>query len=490
MKRNIYKNISLVVLTLLATACQNNDDLDSAYDNDPNAVVVNANIGARQTRVSTESATVDKWDNGDAFCVKGGANSNMAVYTYNGTAWTVGNDYLTWNTTSTNDFTAWYPMSATYTTFTLPKNQIGGISNADWMTASVSDVSKPTNKQLDLEFRHKLSKVIINVTSYGDEYNNVAPTISNVKFYIAGTPSVSGVTVESNASSVTPSVTSQANGKPCYTAIILPGTYSNGTTFIEMTVSSSSGSGSQTLTVDVPTALTTAGLSAEKAYTYNLKVGKGSISIASVSVSDWGTHDMGSGTATEGPAGPAVGEFYYKDGTHSAKYQGTAQNPCIGIVIDVEKGLILSDQLSIGKTSWATQAGEEVPTRTTNADGREDIKLLKAISSDLSQYPAAKACDGYNVGGTGWYLPSRTDVSPLKGDAESAAKWKNIFITAGFTGTGTDRAADGIWTTTVEVDEQFNDVWGMHWISWDAGFKYEADSQYWKYVRCVKRVSL
>ena len=90
MKRNIYKNISLAVLALLATACQNNDELGSAYDNDPNAVVVNASIGARtQTRVSTESATADKWDNGDSFCVKGGANSNMAMYTYNGTTWTI-----------------------------------------------------------------------------------------------------------------------------------------------------------------------------------------------------------------------------------------------------------------------------------------------------------------------------------------------------------------------------------------------------------------
>ena len=61
MKRNIYKNISLAVLALLATACQNNDELGSAYDNDPNAVVVNASIGARtQTRVSTESATARK----------------------------------------------------------------------------------------------------------------------------------------------------------------------------------------------------------------------------------------------------------------------------------------------------------------------------------------------------------------------------------------------------------------------------------------------
>ena len=110
MKKNIYKSLSLAVLTLFAAACQNNEDFGSAYDNDPNAVIVNASIGARtQTRVSTESATVDKWDSGDAFSVKGGATNKTATYTYDGSAWTVGSDYLTWNSTGTNDFTAWYP---------------------------------------------------------------------------------------------------------------------------------------------------------------------------------------------------------------------------------------------------------------------------------------------------------------------------------------------------------------------------------------------
>ena len=151
MKRNIYKkSYRWLYWHCSLQPAKINDELGSAYDNDPNAVVVNASIGARtQTRVSTESATADKWDNGDSFCVKGGANSNMAMYTYNGTTWTIGSDYLTWNTTDTNDFTAWYPVSATYTTFyPIPqKKQGAGIGKADWMTASKTGISKPANKQ-------------------------------------------------------------------------------------------------------------------------------------------------------------------------------------------------------------------------------------------------------------------------------------------------------------------------------------------------------
>ena len=49
-----------------------------------------------------------------------------------------------------------------------------------------------------------------------------------------------------------------------------------------------------------------------------------------------------------------------------------------------------------------------------------------------------------------------------KVDVESAAKWKNIFTAAGFTGTNTS-SDDAFWTTTVdpENDEQFNYVYYM-----------------------------
>ena len=164
MKKNIYKSLSLAVLTLFAAACQNNEDFGSAYDNDPNAVIVNASIGARtQTRVSTESATVDKWDSGDAFSVKGGATNKTATYTYDGSAWTVGSDYLTWNSTGTNDFTAWYPSTASYTVFILPPNQTAGISSADWMTASATGVSTPGNKHLKV---HRMVNHAIRVLFY------------------------------------------------------------------------------------------------------------------------------------------------------------------------------------------------------------------------------------------------------------------------------------------------------------------------------------
>lgn len=201
---------------------------------------------------------------------------------------------------------------------------------------------------------------------------------------------------------------------------------------------------------------------------------------------DWGA-DKEVSLPEPAPVGPAVGEYYYKNGTHSANYQGTQENPCIGIVIDIERGLILSDRLSGGKISWATQAGGNVPTNTTNADGREDVKLLKAISSDLSQYPAAKACENYNVGGTGWYLPSLTEAKLLGNSSESAAKWKTILTAANFT----DNTGEYFWTTTDEADDDGNYAFVMSWNNPPSTFnKYETDAYYMGYVRCVKRVTL
>lgn len=204
---------------------------------------------------------------------------------------------------------------------------------------------------------------------------------------------------------------------------------------------------------------------------------------------------MYTATITMTQSGP---EFYYKNGTHSLTYQGTSDNPCIGIVIDAKKGLILSDQLDCGKISWATEDAGYVVTETTNASGKDDVVLLKKLSPTLSQYPAAQACDNYAVGEKGWYLPSRTEVEVLmnKNDQESAAKWASIFTTAGFKGTSTS-AADGIWTTTVELSEyeefpeQFAYITAMGWTIFAFPFKYEEpSSEYLQYVRCVKKVTL
>lgn len=400
MKKNIYKSVSLAVLTLFAAACQNNEDFGSAYDNDPNAVIVNASIGARtQTRVSTESESVDKWDNGDAFSVKGGATKQTATYTYSGGTWTIGSDYLTWNSIGTNDFTAWYPSTATYTAFDLPYNQnkSGGVSSADWMTAFASGVAKPTNKQLDLRFSHKLTKMIVNVTEYGSEFGSEAPKIERVFFSIADTPSSTGVSYP-DYKEIIPFESTQ-NGKPCYTGIVLPGTYTNGATFFGMRVTPAGSDVYQDLKVIVPETLVTTGFEAGKAYTFNLKVGKGSASVRSVSVVERDKEDIGNGEATEKEEGYKIGDLYPDN-----------ENP-VGVVFEVngKSGKIVGFEKT-SKLPW----GPTGEVGTSDTDGTANMTKIQAIEGWETKYPAFKWCaDLPAVNGKNWYLPAQKEVEAL-----------------------------------------------------------------------------
>lgn len=432
MKKNIYKSLSLAVLTLFAAACQNNDDFSSAYDNDPNAVIVNASIGARtQTRVSTESATVDKWDSGDSFSVKGGATSKTATYMYNGSTWTIGSDYLTWNSTGTNDFTAWYPSTATYTAFTLPSDQKAGISSADWMTATVTGVTKPINKQLDLQFSHKLAKVIVNVTEYGSEFSGGIPTITNLTIRMANNLTSTGAALSSGFTFIYPFESTQ-NGKPCYTGIVLPGTYTEGASFITMQVIpvGSTIQNAQSLKVIAPPALVSTGLEAGKAYTFNLKVGKGGVSIRSVSVVERDKEDMENGEAVE-EEGYSIGDLYPDD-----------INP-VGVVFEVngKSGKVIGFE-ETSNLAWGSAGAVD----TNDADGAVNMAKIQAIEGWGSKYPAFKWCaDRTAVDGKKWYLPSQQEVAALTPNITAinvAIKALGKSEIAGYWWTSTETATD------------------------------------------------
>ena len=400
MKKNIYKNLLLAALTLFATACQN-DDFGSAYENDPNAVIVNASIGALKTRVSTESAESDKWDNNDSFGVTGGATDKTATYKYSSGTWTLtSSDYLTWDA-GENNFKAWYPTRGTYIALSVLNDQSTEIGSSDWMTTTATIPSKPTDKKLNLVFNHKLSKVIVNVTAYGSEFNNVAPTISNVKFYVAQNPTVEGATMQKTGTPVTPFASTQNDGKPCYTAILLPGTYSAGT-FIEMTVTS--GGSSKTLIVAVPSALQNTGLLSGKAYTYNLTVGKSNdaIKIASMSVNAWGAQNIGIGEATDDAIKYRIGSLYPND-----------ENP-IGIVFwvnpdDEAHGKVLSlDEGSAG--AWAKNTSTVSNLSDGENNGKVNTEAVKQMADWETNFPHTKWCTDK---GDGWYQPSYKELTNL-----------------------------------------------------------------------------
>ena len=276
--------IALAALTLSFAACEQ-EDINPAVQGDPDAVKINATIGALQTRVAYGENGATTFTNGDAIKVVNlmRTSKNEATYTTtDGTNWTT-TDAMVWNSSSKNKFQAWYPVAdySSYDTFTIPTDQSDAtkFASADWMTASTEEIDKPGNGVLDLNFQHRLAKVTVNLT-FSSQYPEGCQHVSDFTFY----------TNEETQQAITP----LANSETSYTAILRPGEYADESYFIFLVMDD----------IDEhyvlgKTTTSAINLEAGKHYTFTLKVGKDVVSIDDVTVADWDEEDIDGGVAEE-----------------------------------------------------------------------------------------------------------------------------------------------------------------------------------------------
>lgn len=276
--------IALAALTLSFAACEQ-EDINPAVQGDPDAVKINATIGAMQTRVAYGENGATTFTSGDAFKVVNTMRStkNEATYTTtDGTNWTT-TDAMVWNSSSKNKFQAWYPVAeySSYDAFTIPTDQSDAtkLASADWMTASTGEIDKPGNGVLDLNFQHRLAKVTVNLT-FSSQYPVGYQHVSDFTFY----------TNEETQQAITP----LANSETSYTAILRPGEYADESYFIYLTMD-----GIEEHDVLGKTTTAAINLEAGKHYTFTLKVGKDVVSIHDVTVADWDEEDIDGGVAEE-----------------------------------------------------------------------------------------------------------------------------------------------------------------------------------------------
>lgn len=278
MKKTV-QYIALAALTLSLAACQQDNALQEI--NDPNAVKINATIGALQSRVTYENDGATSFSNGDGIKVQNTkrTSKNEATYTYNGTTWSIQEGSLVWNSgENTNQFKAWYPATASYDSFELPEDQrdASKLAAADWMTATTADMSKPSNCELGLTFAHKLAKVTVKISeTFGSQFTS-KPTLTDVKIY-----------THDGTKIITPMA-----GTNSYTAIVTPGQYNGSNNFMTFNAENAA-------FAVKPTTTLTSGLEAGKHYTFTLTVGKDKATIGSVSVADWGTSQEITGGVVE-----------------------------------------------------------------------------------------------------------------------------------------------------------------------------------------------
>lgn len=293
------KYISAAALLLAMAACSNDEDFNSAYMNDPDAVRINATVGTDGTALETRSLPMGNTDEQKKFatgdCIAISAGTQAAVtYTHNATAntWTPETGkYLKWET-ATMDFNAYYPAGkndASMTTFTVPTDQSDAtkIADADYMTCTATSVAKADNVSLSLTRR--TARIVISGITFLDQYKT-GYTVSDIT--VAG--NTTGYTAADVLASGTVDVKSckvddgTANSK--FYALLTPTAADATATFLTVTVKkddTAAGEGETILTVKgIPA--TEAGMS----YNYTLTVGKSMMNVGSVTVTDWTAGDV------------------------------------------------------------------------------------------------------------------------------------------------------------------------------------------------------
>ena len=289
--------IALAALTLSFAACEQ-EDINPAVQGDPDAVKINATIGALQTRVAYGENGATNFVNGDAIKVVNlmRTSKNEATYTTtDGTNWTT-TDAMVWNSSSKNKFQAWYPVAeySSYDAFTIPTDQSDAtkLASADWMTASTGEIDKPENGVLDLSFQHRLAKVTVNLT-FSSQYPKGFQHVSDFTFY---------------TNEATPqAIIALANSETSYTAILRPGEYADESYFIYLMMDDI-----EEHYVLGKTTTSAINFEAGKHYTFTLKVGKDVVSIDDVTVADWNEEEIDGGVAEE--VTPTIDLSKYTDG--------------------------------------------------------------------------------------------------------------------------------------------------------------------------------
>ena len=277
------KIFALMAAALSLAACSTNDVADITHDDADN--VVNVASATRNANASAEDMTAPFHLINITQRTKNSVNFE-ADFTHNGSAYTPtdGKKVVWYNGTDANgneienEFEAFSPLTtpynlASYSYFHLPTDQSTAdlLASADWMTADITmKKSIAENGAISLNFEHQMSKLHFDVIAKDD-----AQSLTSQDFSV-----LSLVTPYYDASAYT------------VEAIIDPKREISSAAPI-ITIKTA---GNETLSVPIPSGITFA---PGKQYNFNLTLGHHSLSISSVSVTEWTSVDVSTGKEDE-----------------------------------------------------------------------------------------------------------------------------------------------------------------------------------------------
>lgn len=316
MKINIISILASFASAAIFAGCAKTAAPEYSWITDPNAVRIDASVGALTKTNPFDNTEKQKQFNGpdangkflgDEIAVSMvdnyGKVEKTVTYRFDAEVWNPVpvTDYLVWRAPIT--YKAWYPASAK-DGFILPTNQsesleenYGNSAKADFMTGEYVCDSKdkiPSDHKLKLVMQRKMSLVTVNVdkSRLNSQFKGKTIYMINVESIQSGHSSVSSDgTGSGNPVEVKPGPTNVAydnnKGKGEYHAIVVPCDGDASAEFLKVTVSWRDEA--HPMGESIPFIVTgRPKFEAGKHYTYNLTIGKDKLEVGDVTVNDWG----------------------------------------------------------------------------------------------------------------------------------------------------------------------------------------------------------
>ena len=285
-----YQKILGLVATagLLLAGCATDSDNSNTWLSDPNAVHVSASVGSIFTR-SNPAAADEKdqkgFNSGDVMGVSN--NGKSLTYTFNGTDWQPenGTDYLVWDNSNLT-FQCWYPADGknSFSKGYIQEDQSNAdvIAKSDYMTAAVTNLTEiPGNRQLNVALVRKTARLILNIQSFNDQFDASTTKVNHIRIASKASTDAS----ETSTVNIKPLQNGEGGKGTTYTALVIPGEVEGKLYF------------TTDEDTETPLVVKTGTLEAGKSYTYNLTVGKNTITVNDVTVAKWGEGKIEGGKA-------------------------------------------------------------------------------------------------------------------------------------------------------------------------------------------------
>lgn len=296
----ITKYIGALAFVAMLAACSNEEE--QGINTLSNVVEVTANVGknsifTRSNPVGKTEEALSVFNDGDLIRIL--TNGKTVNYTKSGDNWIPENgDYLCW-TGGVQEFRAIYPYSASENTVntiysgyvSADQSTLDKIAKSDYMWASRIEAKAPQDRMLELYFQRQTARVVVRVSSFGNEFDGLKPVLTDVKVYSKLHVSAEEQVGENeNIEEITAykDPTPDENGNNVFYALVAPGEKKDGENFLKLTVTYNNEDGNPTLSKD----LFVKGIPAHEyaqSYTYNVKIGKDNAAVGNVNVTNWST---------------------------------------------------------------------------------------------------------------------------------------------------------------------------------------------------------